>query len=412
MLNPDFSDEFNGTQLDSTKWLDHHPTWKGRVPGLFLPSQVSVKDGCLQIEGKKLEKDIVIDKGNGKKDVFTIAGGAVVSKQAAYRGYYECRLKAAKTTMSTTFWFSGGGGEGPHGCDSYGLEWDIQECIGRNGDFDGSYFANGMHSNSHYWYTDCDGEKFDHRAEQVKFEDPELASEDFHVYGGWWRDETKASYYYDNGEPKHQIFYNEISEKPFDRPLYMRLVSETYPFPWIELPSDEELADPTKNIAYYDWVRGYKLVDVEDPNHIDMDTKRGTQEGGVRGTVSEDKAPVKPRSVVKVFDEKITFNTDDCELSASGTLKIAFTYKANEEREDVLELHDSNGGIVADATIAAYAGYANRVFDFAIGKDVASKSGLKLTGSIRPINSDRSDHLSTDSLDVDRASPSDPRPQK
>ena len=54
-MNPDFSDEFNGTALDATKWLDHHPTWKGRVPGLFMPSQVSVKDGYLQIKGEKMK---------------------------------------------------------------------------------------------------------------------------------------------------------------------------------------------------------------------------------------------------------------------------------------------------------------------------------------------------------------------
>ena len=46
--------------------------------------------------------------------------------------------------------------------------------------------------------------------------------------------------------------------------MFMRLVSETYPFPWIELPNDEELADPSKNIVYYDWVRGYSLVDVNE----------------------------------------------------------------------------------------------------------------------------------------------------
>ena len=45
VINPHFSDEFNGTQLDNTKWYDHHPKWMGREPGLFLPSQVSVKNG-------------------------------------------------------------------------------------------------------------------------------------------------------------------------------------------------------------------------------------------------------------------------------------------------------------------------------------------------------------------------------
>ena len=61
VLNPDFSDEFNGSSLDTTKWLDHHPTWKGRKPGLFMPSQISVKDGFLQLKGEKMVKDTVVD---------------------------------------------------------------------------------------------------------------------------------------------------------------------------------------------------------------------------------------------------------------------------------------------------------------------------------------------------------------
>ncbi|WP_144060024.1 hydrolase [Rhodopirellula sallentina] len=286
VLNHELSDEFNGTQLDETKWIDHHPTWKGRVPGIFLPSQVSVRDGHLRIRGEKLDQEIVVKRGRGKEDVYTIAGGAVVSRHSAFLGYYECRCKAAATTMSTTFWFSGGGGIGPNGCDSYGQEWDVQECIGRQGDFSGKYFANGMHSNAHYWYTDCDGEKFDHRAEQVRFEDDELASADFHVYGGWWRDATRASYYYDNGEPKEQTFYNEISETPFDTPMRMNLVSETYPFPWIELPTDEELADPEKSVAIYDWVRAYKLVDIDSPEIMQTNPNKLPNGGFEAGDLS------------------------------------------------------------------------------------------------------------------------------
>ena len=144
-------------KLDDTKWYDHHPTWKGRPPGLFMPSQVSVKDGYLQIKGRKLAKDTVIG-GN----TFNIAGGAVVSKTTdAGFGYYECRVKAAETSMSTTFWLSSRKQyEGPKDCkDSYGLELDIQECIGREGDFKGKWFAKGMHSNAHFWYTDCEGKK-------------------------------------------------------------------------------------------------------------------------------------------------------------------------------------------------------------------------------------------------------------
>ena len=85
VLNPDFSDEFNGMSLDTAKWLDHHPTWKGREPGLFMPSQISVKDGFLQIRGEKMGKDTVIGS-----QTFNVKCGAVVSKKPTFLGYYEC----------------------------------------------------------------------------------------------------------------------------------------------------------------------------------------------------------------------------------------------------------------------------------------------------------------------------------
>lgn len=312
VMNPDFSDEFNGTELDAAKWFDYHPKWKGREPGIFLPSQVSVKDGYLQIKGEKLKKDTIV-KAYGRELVYNIAGGAVVSKASAFLGYYECRMKAAATTMSSTFWFSTVKNyEGPEGCDRYGLEWDIQECIGRSGDFAGNFFANGMNSNGHYWYTDCNKTKHDLKASSVKISNTELASKDFHTYGGWWRDEKSASYYYDNRAPKHIKFYDKKTDKPFDQPMRMRLVSETYPFPWIALPTDEELADPTKNTVYYDWVRGYKLVDVNDDN-VNQDYETN----------------------IKIYNESVYFPVLETQLKGSEnkTVKIPFSYKANQKRK-------------------------------------------------------------------------------
>lgn len=375
VLNPDFSDEFNGTELDTTKWFDHHPKWIGREPGLFLPSQVSVSDGYLQIKGEKMKKDTLIH-AYGRDLTYNIAGGAVVSKNAAFLGYYECRVKAAATTMSTTFWFSTDGAEkGPNGCDSYGLEWDIHESVGRNGDFEGSYFANGMHSNSHYWYTDCEGEKHDYRSSQVLFNNPEVSSENFHVYGGWWRDKQTASYYYDNRSPKHQKFYDKVSEKPFDRPMYMRLVCETYPFPWIELPNDEELADTTKNTVYYDWVRGYKLLDVNEPN-----------------------ANLKNGPIVNIFDENVNFPSAEIDLSQAKTLKIPLRYKALEDREINLILTDSKGDTIVETTFVAYAGYANMQFDLEPEKLLSIESSYTLVSKIRPIKSEPSESIDSSTL--------------
>ncbi len=120
------SDEFNGLELDKSKWNNYHPNWKGRAPAMFNPEAISVLDGYMQIKNGILDPPI---------DDFTLYGGAVTSVDAdAFYGYYECNLKASRTTMSTTFWLSTysfkllepGLCEG----DSYETELDIQECIG------------------------------------------------------------------------------------------------------------------------------------------------------------------------------------------------------------------------------------------------------------------------------------------
>ncbi|KAA5823759.1 family 16 glycosylhydrolase [Algibacter amylolyticus] len=370
VINPSFSDEFNGETLDSDKWYDYHPSWKGREPGIFLPSQVSVKNGFLQIKGEKLEKDTIV-KAYGRELKFNIAGGAVVSKKTAFLGYYECRAKAAATTMSTTFWFSTIGAEdGPNGCDKYGQEWDIQECIGRSGDFAGSFFSNGMNSNGHFWYTDCDKKRHDLRAPAVKFVNKELASKDFHVYGGWWRDEKTATLYYDDRAPKHMKFYDEIVDKPFNRPMYMRLVSETYPFPWIELPTDEELSDPSKNTVYYDWVRGYDMVDV-DAKDIDQSYEKG----------------------LNLYNESIIFSEVETLMEVTDGLKIPLSFKANEHRKIYIKISETTDKLkekwnkkVFEKTIDVYPGYGHMEVIFNVDKKMSKSATYVVEALIRDIN--------------------------
>ncbi|MDU0352971.1 hypothetical protein RS130_02645 [Paraglaciecola aquimarina] len=66
----------------------------------------------MRIKGEKLKHDKVITSADivtaeGTERTYSIAGGAVISKtENAYFGYYESRFKAAKTTMSTTFWLA------------------------------------------------------------------------------------------------------------------------------------------------------------------------------------------------------------------------------------------------------------------------------------------------------------------
>lgn len=243
--NKMFSDEFNKGSLDTTKWYDRSPYWvNGRPPATFRAYAVSVKDGYLQIKNSVLEGD----------DKYTIAGGAVASKsKEAYFGYYEVRMKASSLSMSSTFWLKNKPGRDD--CPYEQLELDIVEAVGKQKK--GFDFRNYMKSNSHIFHTDCSGQKIV-KSNGGQCEISPAANEDFHVYGCWWIDENTLKFYH-NGKYKFTVNPSKhFREKPFNRPMYMHMVTETYN--WETPPTVEELNDDTINTTYYDWVRSYKLV--------------------------------------------------------------------------------------------------------------------------------------------------------
>ena len=81
IVNHLYSDEFNGTELDYSKWYDYSPSWKGRPPGLFLPSQVSVQNGYMAIRREKMDRDTVITNWDGSTSIFNIKAGIVTSRK-------------------------------------------------------------------------------------------------------------------------------------------------------------------------------------------------------------------------------------------------------------------------------------------------------------------------------------------
>lgn len=337
VLNEAFSDEFNGTKLDDSKWYDYHPKWRGREPGLFVPENVSVSDGLLRLKGGLLEQETKVGKYT-----YTVSCAAVTSKSYdAYTGYYECRFRASKSTLSTTFWLSTrANADGPlGGRDRYGLELDVQECIGRSGDFKGSHFASGMNANSHFWYTDAQGTKHNLVAEpSVKFPGDGLASDGFNVYGCWWRDEGRATFYYNDGEGRDMVFYSGIKEKPFDQRMAMNLVCETYQSPWIALPTREELLDPARNTCYYDWVRSYLLVGVDED------------------------VPPPTHEVFPIF-----LRIDRQESGRSQWSTLSLVYSCNRKRQVVVEVRDKSRRTLFRSTHVLEPGLGRKVVPLPLG---------------------------------------------
>jgi len=246
--NEKFSDEFNGAELDASKWHARSPYWvHGRAPATFRDYSVSVKNGMMQIKNSVLEGD----------ERYNIAGGAVGSvAMDAFFGYYEVRMKASSISMSSTFWMKNKPNEGD--CPYDRQELDIVEAVGMQKT--GWDFRNFMKSNTHYGRINCEGER-ESKSAGGNCEISPAANEAYHVYGCWWVDANTIKFYH-NGEYKFTIHPNtELNDKPFNRPMYMHLVTETYN--WESPPTVEELNNDDINTTFYDWVRSYKLEPVD-----------------------------------------------------------------------------------------------------------------------------------------------------
>ncbi|MFR9669663.1 MAG: hypothetical protein SNH16_00010 [Rikenellaceae bacterium] len=358
VVNELLSDEFDGTALDDNKWFDHHPNWIGRTPGLFARENVALEDGYLILKGEKMVRDTTI-RAYGRDNHFNISCAAVVSKTtSASYGYYECRFKASRSTLSSTFWLSTRGANFPtEGRQAEGAtkgrfsqELDICECIGRGGDFSGSRFAEGMSSNVHYWLLpDGEKEKLDIRIEEckLKIESGSRPCDGFNTYGVWWRDDRSCSFYLNNGQRQDRTFVGRKKwGDPFDiefrftEPMGINLVTDTYPTPWIELPNDEELADPLRNRTYYDWVRAYTLMEA-----------------------SAENPKAQP---MRMFDDKIYIAS-----IKDGALELH--YSAPIDRQIEIEIYDTKNRLIDSKRYPAPAGYAN------IALTIEAKRGREYT---------------------------------
>lgn len=247
-LIPEVSDEFNAG-FDESKWVINSPQWAGRKPGLFKASQVSVQNGNLRITADILPPN---ERVNG----WTHAGGLVRSAQSIgpdASGYFETRMKANKTFMSSTFWLINKRNEGS-GCDVRTTELDITETVGFNSS-GANWIENTMrrmNSNTHSRSVSC-GEPVGAIGGNANL--GELASANYHTYGAWWKSPTEIVFYLDGVEQ-----FTVTPYAPFNLDMYLRMVVETYD--WNPPPSNGGMngsfADRT---TYYDYVRSYRLVD-------------------------------------------------------------------------------------------------------------------------------------------------------
>jgi len=242
------SDEFNNG-FDTKKWIKNDPQWAGRKPGLFKKEQVSVAGGNLRITADILPPN---ERLNG----WTHAGGLVRSATkvpASFSGYFEARMKANKTFLSSTFWLINKRNEG-QGCDFRTTELDITETVGFNSG--GHRWIDNnmrrMNSNTHSRGVSC-GEPVSANGGGTDLGG--LASANYHTYGAWWKSPNEIIFFLDGAE-KFRI----TPPYDFSLDMYLRMVVETYD--WNPPPADGGMQGSFQDrTTYYDWVRSYRLVD-------------------------------------------------------------------------------------------------------------------------------------------------------
>ncbi len=254
----ELSDEFNGAEFDDDKWHRDPANdgfgWYGRSPALFESANVTVSDGNMNVTTLKYDVPKVVE---GKS--WTHGGAIVRSKaQAGHGKYYECRMKANKTIMSSTFWIAMQ--QNCNNEEKRKLELDIQECVGRVHEGTHTWAQHWdkiFHSNAIRHYRECDTEEDQEtRASGVKNLD-ESNHDRFFVYGCWWKSPTEILFYLDG-----EYVYSITPTTDFDIDGYITMAIETYDWnPVDEAGSIFETGSFDDLTTKYDWVRTWELTD-------------------------------------------------------------------------------------------------------------------------------------------------------
>ena len=220
----ELSDEFNGKSLDTTKWYNYNPGWKGREPGYFSPANVTVKNGDLILTSRT---EVLPDLPAG---YHTFTTAAVKSKSRMLYGYYEVRFKPMDSRASSAFWF--------YAIDP-GLwtEIDVFEICGKHPDktWEHKYFAT-----AHALTVPGLSQRI---SDNVEWVTPYRLADDYQVCGLEWNENLIK--WYLNGEvirTRENTYWHQ--------PLDMNFDIETMP-EWFGLP------DPKDKPGYFrvDYVR-------------------------------------------------------------------------------------------------------------------------------------------------------------
>ena len=222
---PRLTDEFEGSKLDSRKWHDHNPSWKGRKPGFFSKKNVTVKGGKLHLTARAENlKDL-------PKGYHSITTAAVKSKALVKYGYFEIKCRPMNSKASSTFWFY----------NKTKAEWteiDVFEICGM-----GEEWKNLYNMNLHVFHTPTEKK---HWSKDGKWDAPFSFVDEYHIYALEW-DKDMIKWWVDG------TVVREAKNTHWHQPLHMNFDSETMP-KWFGLPDTNNLPS-TFSIEY---IRSWK----------------------------------------------------------------------------------------------------------------------------------------------------------
>ena len=243
------TDEFDGDSLNASKWYDYNPGWKGRQPGVFIPSNVCVNNGTLQLWAYYNKSSNPNNDGYGN---WTTA--AVQSKAMFLYGYSEIRAKIGSSKISSSFWFNSN-------YDGNWTEIDVyEECGPIN---QSSYFYHSYNENLHV-NTLSNHNNVNNIAQACNCTvDPNNStcssgaryipsfnnfSSDFHIFALNWTSDRIITYL-DGQEARN------VKNYCFNNKLMMQIDRETMP-DWFGLPDPSIMPDEPYTIDYIrTWVK-------------------------------------------------------------------------------------------------------------------------------------------------------------
>lgn len=270
-LNTTISDEFNGSELDKTKWWilgengDYRSKWKGRAPGQYAGHNVKVEGGELVLTSQweptfnfadEVHQGTYYGGSSSDDNSKPITHGCVMSETFFKYGYMEIRAKLADAPVVSAFWTTG-----------YHSEIDMIEIMGelaignptnRPADLTRRYRTNMIN-----WDPDISASHQNWKVEDDMGVD---LADAYHVYGFEW-DEDYIKTYLDGNLVRHATRAELEANDQWRHDAPQELWFDNEVFSWYGLPSQADFANPVE--FKIDYVRIWqKTITSPDFNYL------------------------------------------------------------------------------------------------------------------------------------------------